>query len=67
MTPAEERAEDFQALLEHLKSTRGFDFGGYKTGTLERRVDKRMREIPAETYGDYVDYLEVHASSSTRS
>ena len=51
---------DFEALLLHLKETRGFDFTGYKRTTLMRRVQKRMAAVEIETFGDYVDYLEVH-------
>ena len=47
-------------LLEFVKRTRGFDFSGYKRPSLERRLSKRMSEVGAETYTDYLDYLEVH-------
>src|SRR4051794_22679022 len=30
---------DFESLLEYLRSTRGFDFSAYKRTTLGRRVD----------------------------
>jgi two-component system CheB/CheR fusion protein len=33
---------DLEALLEYLKRARGFDFTGYKRGTLRRRIQKRM-------------------------
>ncbi len=50
----------FEALLDFLKRSRGFDFTGYKRATLERRVQRRMAAIRCEGYGDYLDYLEVH-------
>ena len=50
----------FEALLEHLKHSRGFDFSGYKRSTLIRRVNKRMQSRGVDTYEDYLDYLEVH-------
>jgi two-component system, chemotaxis family, CheB/CheR fusion protein len=50
----------FEALLEHLKRSRGFDFTGYKRSTLERRVAKRMEAVKVGTYADYADYLEIH-------
>jgi two-component system, chemotaxis family, CheB/CheR fusion protein len=51
---------EFTKLLEYLRATRGFDFGGYKVSTLMRRVQKRMAEVGVESYADYTDFLEVH-------
>jgi two-component system CheB/CheR fusion protein len=48
-----------EALLTYLHTTRGFDFSGYKRASLERRLRKRMEDVGVETYGDYVDLLEV--------
>jgi two-component system, chemotaxis family, CheB/CheR fusion protein len=50
----------FDALLEFLKRSRGFDFTGYKRASLERRFRRRMDAIGCRGYGDYLDYLEVH-------
>src|SRR3954452_12465187 len=50
----------FEALLEVLKRTRGVDFTGYKRTTLERRFRRRMDAVGCESYGDYLDYLEVN-------
>src|SRR3954451_4742847 len=50
----------FEDLLAYLKTQRGFDFTGYKTGSLERRLAKRMAEIGVESYPAYLTYLEVH-------
>lgn len=52
--------QEFEALLEYLKSNRGFDFTGYKRSSLRRRIGKRMQGLRLEHYSDYVDYLEVH-------
>src|SRR5690349_22847456 len=49
----------FEALLEFLKRTRGVDFTGYKRTSLERRFRRRMETAGCESYGDYLDYLEV--------
>jgi two-component system, chemotaxis family, CheB/CheR fusion protein len=57
---APERDATFEALLEFLKRSRGFDFTGYKRASLERRFRRRMDTIGCETFGDYLDYLEVH-------
>jgi two-component system CheB/CheR fusion protein len=56
----EETPAEFEALLLHLKESRGFDFTAYKRGTLERRVRKRMAAVAVESYPEYVDFLEVH-------
>src|SRR5262245_3752610 len=50
----------FEALLEFLKRTRGFDFRGYKRTSLERRFRRRMDTVGCTGYADYLDYLEVH-------
>jgi two-component system, chemotaxis family, CheB/CheR fusion protein len=47
-------------LLEFVKTSRGFDFTGYKRSSIERRVAKRMRELEVESFDDYIDYLELH-------
>jgi two-component system CheB/CheR fusion protein len=52
--------QPFEALLEFLKRSRGFDFTGYKRTTLERRLRRRMDALDCNGYGDYLDYLEVH-------
>jgi two-component system CheB/CheR fusion protein len=59
MSP-EKLDKDFEALLEYLQRTRGFDFSAYKRPSLMRRVTKRMQMIEIERFADYMDYLEVH-------
>ncbi|HEY1358596.1 MAG TPA: CheR family methyltransferase [Thermoleophilaceae bacterium] len=48
-----------QPLLDYLKQSRGFDFGGYKRSSLERRIQKRMADVGIASYQDYQDHLEV--------
>jgi two-component system, chemotaxis family, CheB/CheR fusion protein len=48
------------ALLAHVKATRGFDFSGYKRASLERRIRKRMQAVGVDEFHEYLDYLEVH-------
>jgi two-component system CheB/CheR fusion protein len=55
----------FEAVLIHLKESRGFDFTGYKRSSLTRRIQRRMSEVGAASYGDYLDYLELHSSEFT--
>lgn len=53
-------SESFEALLEHLRQTRGFDFTAYKRASLMRRVVKRMHTVEVPTFDVYLDYLQVH-------
>jgi two-component system, chemotaxis family, CheB/CheR fusion protein len=58
---ASERNAGLESLLRYLKTSRGFDFTGYKRSTLTRRVLKRMAALKnVKTYETYQDYLEVH-------
>src|SRR4051812_11698005 len=52
----------FEALLEYLRQSRGFDFTGYKRASLGRRIAKRMAVVGMSDadYESYIDYLEVH-------
>jgi two-component system CheB/CheR fusion protein len=56
---------DFEALLIYLKESRGFDFTGYKRSSLMRRVNRRMSQVEAGDYPDYLDYLQVHPDEFT--
>jgi len=49
----------FEALLEYIKRSRGFDFTGYKRSTLVRRIRKRMQVLPVQDYTEYIDHLEL--------
>nr|RNJ65723.1 MAG: PAS domain-containing protein [Leptolyngbya sp. IPPAS B-1204] len=51
---------EFEALLDYIRRSRGFDFTGYKRSSLTRRVNKRMQTVDIQGYGNYLDYLEVH-------
>ena len=50
----------FEALLDFLKRTRGLDFTGYKRTSLARRLTRRMDAVGCRSFGDYLDFLEVH-------
>ena len=50
----------FEALLDYLKGTRGFDFTAYKRSSLMRRIQKRLQAIGIESYDAYQAYLEAH-------
>ncbi len=51
---------EFEALLDYIRLSRGFDFTGYKRSSLTRRVNKRMQTVNIQGYSNYLDYLEVH-------
>ncbi len=55
----------FEALLDYLRRTRGFDFAGYKRGSLIRRITRRMQMIGIVEIEDYLDFLEVHPEEFT--
>jgi len=50
----------FEALVEFVEHTRGFDLTGYKRASLERRFRRRMQMVHCADHADYLDYLEVH-------
>jgi two-component system CheB/CheR fusion protein len=52
---------DFEALLTCLKELRGFDFTGYKRASLARRVNRRLAQVGIDSYGEYIDYLQVNS------
>src|ERR1700682_1427765 len=51
---------DFTRLLDHIRESRGFDFGGYKRTTLLRRIAKRMTQVGVHDYAAYLEYLEAN-------
>ncbi|MFC7673422.1 CheR family methyltransferase [Mycolicibacterium sp. GCM10028919] len=51
--------ESFEALLRFVRDSRGFDFTGYKRGSLMRRVRHRMDQAHHESFGDYLDVLQA--------
>jgi len=55
----------FEALLAHLKESRGFDFTGYKRSSLIRRVNRRMSQVDIHDYPEYLDFLQVHPDEFT--
>lgn len=59
-TQEREHDDGFEALLEYLKSTRGFDFTGYKRSSLQRRVDRRMTQVGVEDYVQYLDHIQAN-------
>lgn len=57
---------EFEALLDYLKRSRGFDFTGYKRASLMRRISKQMLASGVDSYADYMDYLEANPEEIAR-
>ena len=55
----QERREDLElaAVLRAVQAATGHDFGGYKRGTLSRRIARRMGLLQVKSYADYARYL----------
>src|SRR5215831_3420195 len=51
--------QEFEELLDFIKTTRGFDFTGYKRPSLHRRIEKRMEDANSPTFEDYLGRLET--------
>ncbi|NQU84188.1 MAG: protein-glutamate O-methyltransferase CheR [Mariniphaga sp.] len=47
-------------ILNLLKKQRGFDFTGYRTSMLERRIQKRLYSTKQKKITDYLDFLINH-------
>ena len=46
-----------KSLLETLAKERGLDLRGYKPGTIERRIRRRMQQLQIESFDDYLEYI----------
>lgn len=55
----------FEALLDYLRQSHGFDFTTYKRSTLMRRVQVRMRTVSIENYSAYLDYIKENPEEFT--
>ncbi|MBC3191952.1 PAS domain-containing protein [Pseudonocardia sp. C8] len=57
---------DIEELLEFIRDTRGFDFTGYKRSSVQRRVERRMRQVGIDQVGDYLDLLQADPGEFTQ-
>lgn len=55
----------FEALLDYLRQSHGFDFTTYKRPSLMRRVQNRMQALSIESYSDYLDYIKENLEEFT--
>ena len=49
-----------ESLLDKVYRYGGYDFRDYKRGTVMRRLERRLHATGAETYSDYMQYLDTH-------
>jgi len=59
-TVAEHEAVVLDLLLDKVHRDRGYDFRGYKRGTVTRRLERRLYATGSRTYLDYIQFLDTH-------
>ena len=64
--PEAKPLDGLHAILAVLRARTKYDFRGYKTGTLERRVERRMGLHQVESIGKYADFLRAHPAEADR-
>ncbi|NWF91673.1 MAG: protein-glutamate O-methyltransferase CheR [Syntrophaceae bacterium] len=52
--------KDLDLLLEKVYREGGYDFRGYRRGTVTRRLEKRLHATGRETCQDYIQFLDTH-------
>jgi len=57
---AESDATALDLLLEKVYRSGGYDFRGYKRGTVTRRLERRLHATGAKTYLDYMRILDTY-------
>ena len=55
-----------QELVQYLAAERGPDLRGYKHTSLERRIRKRMGEVNAGSFRDYLDQIRANPAENVR-
>src|SRR5579864_5722555 len=58
---AEKAQLSLAQLIDELANNRNLDLRGYKTTTLERRIRKRMAEVDARSYSEFLDRIHQDA------
>jgi two-component system CheB/CheR fusion protein len=56
---SEPSEEGLAELLAFVRDARGFDFTGYKSSTINRRVHRRMQDLGLRSIAEYQDVLEA--------
>ncbi|MGA1874500.1 MAG: CheR family methyltransferase [bacterium] len=52
--------EEAERIVTYLKNKHGFDFSGYRSSLIERRLDRRMKATKSTDFSEYLSYLEDH-------
>lgn len=52
---------EFQFLLGKIQKIKSVDFSLYRSGTVKRRIQSRLRATGCENYSDYLAYLGKHS------
>jgi two-component system, chemotaxis family, CheB/CheR fusion protein len=58
-SPPAESDPEWRGLLQYLLDERGFDFHGYKSASLSRRIRKRMQAVGLNSFTAYQDFLQA--------
>jgi chemotaxis protein methyltransferase CheR len=51
---------DLERVLNYLNQKRGFDFSGYRSSMVERRMEKRLTPTKCADVPEYFEYLKQH-------
>ena len=54
---------DLKLILNYLNEKRGFDFSGYHSSMVERRIKQRLSAVGCRDYIEYLHYIQEHALS----
>lgn len=63
---AENDSKGLDLVLEKLYRDRGYDFRGYKHGTITRRLARRLHATRTITYLEYMQFLDSHPEEYER-
>jgi chemotaxis protein methyltransferase CheR len=55
---------DLKLILNYLNEQRGFDFSGYRTPMVERRIKQLFLSTKCNNYKDYLQYLKANRDES---
>jgi chemotaxis protein methyltransferase CheR len=58
----QETGNDLKPILDYLMEKRGFDFSGYNSAMLARRIGQRLTAAACKDFGEYLSCLQRHAA-----
>jgi chemotaxis methyl-accepting protein methylase len=58
--------KDLEIILNYLNGKRGFDFSGYRSSMIERRIEKRLLLTKCKGPDEYLYYLQEHPDELDR-